>query len=148
LVQNENKTHAELLDKIQRGERVNGIEKDPLLSAESDIVMEYNMIPGYVKKETSVLGDDKLRITPHKGTTDAVKSAMDKFKQKKHEIDERKKKREEDSKNRVQEEPLAEDEEHKEEEAKVEESVVVSEVVPPTEEPAAKEAVEEEKVEA
>jgi hypothetical protein len=96
LVQNENKTHAELLDKIQRGERVSGIEKDPLLSAETDIVMEYNMIPGYLKKETSVLGDDKLRITPHKGTTDAVKSAMDKFKNKKKEIDERKKKREED----------------------------------------------------
>ena len=60
-----------------------GIEKDPLLSAEADIVMEYNIIPGYVRKETSTIGDDKLRVAPHKGTTDAVKSALDKFKQKK-----------------------------------------------------------------
>ena len=149
LIHTENKTHAEILDKLQRGERVNGIEKDPLLSAETDMVMEYNMIPGYVKKETSTLGDDKLRITPHKGTADTVKSAMDKFRQKKHEIDERKKKREEDvKKNQVEEEPHAEDEEFKEEaeEVKIEESVVVSEVVPPatTEEPAAQEEVKEE----
>ncbi len=81
LLQQENKTHAEILDKIQRGERVNGIEKDPLLSAEADVVMEYNMIPGYIRKETSNMGDDKLRIAPHKGTTDAVKSALDKFRQ-------------------------------------------------------------------
>ena len=113
LIQNENKTHSELLDKIQKGERVTGIEKDPLLSAETDIVMEYNMIPGYLKKETTTFGDEKLRIAPHKGTTDAVKNVMDKFKQKKKAIDERKKR---ESENRVVEEAHEEDEEHKEEE--------------------------------
>ena len=79
----EQNTHIELLDKLQKGERVPGIEKDPLLSAEADIVMEYNFIPGYDRKETSTIGDDKLSVAPHKGTTDAVKSALDKFKQKK-----------------------------------------------------------------
>lgn len=65
LLHQENKTHAELLDKLQKGERIPGIEKDPLLTTEVDVVMEYNMIPGYVKKETSVLGNEKLRIAPH-----------------------------------------------------------------------------------
>ena len=49
------------------------------------------MIPGYVKKETSTFGDEKLRIAPHKGTTDTVKSAMDKFKRQKQAAEERKK---------------------------------------------------------
>ena len=65
----EQKNHLELLEKIQRGERIPGIEKDPLLSAESDIIMEYNMLPGYVRKETSTVGSgDRLRMAPHKGT--------------------------------------------------------------------------------
>ena len=114
LVSQEQKTHGEILEKLLRGERVPGIEKDPLLSAEADIVMEYNMIPGYVRKETSTVGDDKLRMAPHKGTTDQVKSAMDKFKQKKKELDERKKKREEASSEKVHEEPAAEEEDQKE----------------------------------
>ena len=71
------------------------------------------MIPGYLKKETTTFGDEKLRIAPHKGTTDAVKNVMDKFKQKKKAIDERKKR---ESENRVVEEAHEEDEEHKEEE--------------------------------
>jgi hypothetical protein len=50
------------MDKIQKGERINGIEKDPLESADSDLVMEYDMVPGFVKKETSVLGGEKLRM--------------------------------------------------------------------------------------
>lgn len=112
MLSQEQKTHGELLDKIQKGERVPGIEKDPLLSAEVDTVMEYNMIPGYVRKETSTIGDDKLRIAPHRGTTDAVKSAMDKFKQKKKDIDDRKKKREEASGEKVHEQPAAEEEDH------------------------------------
>jgi len=110
LLSQEQKTHGEILEKLLRGERVPGIEKDPLISAEADIVMEYNMIPGYVRKETSTVGDDKLRMAPHKGTTDQVKSAMDKFKQKKKELDERKKKREEASSEKVHEEPAAEEE--------------------------------------
>jgi hypothetical protein len=110
LLTQEQKTHGELLDKLMKGERVPGIEKDPLLSTEADIVMEYNMIPGYVRKETSTIGDDKLRIAPHKGTTDAVKSALDKFKQKKKELDDRKKKREEASGEKVHEQPAAEEE--------------------------------------
>lgn len=106
-----------------------GIEKDPMLSAETDIVMEYNMIPGYLKKETTVSGDEKLRIAPHKGTTDAVKSVMDKFKQKKKDIEERKKK---DAEHKVVEEAHEEDEEHKS--PIVENKEEESPVVPPKDE--------------
>jgi hypothetical protein len=69
--------------------------------------MDYSMIPGYVRKETSNTGYDKLRIAPHHTTAtgDAVKSAIDKFKeqralaiQKKKEDDEKKKKEEEEKK--------------------------------------------------
>jgi len=79
-----------LLNKIQKGERVNGIEKDPLLSAETDIVVEYNNVPGFLRRETSTQGDDKLRIAPHDGGVDTVKNVLDKFRKKKEEIQQKK----------------------------------------------------------
>ena len=72
-----------MLNKIQKGERVNSIEKDPLLSAETDIVVEYNNVPGFLRRETSTQGDDKLRIAPHDGGVDTVKNVLDKFKKSK-----------------------------------------------------------------
>jgi len=67
------------MDKIQKGERINGIEKDPLESADSDLVMEYDMVPGFVRKETSVLGGEKLRMQPHKGVASAVTNVKNKL---------------------------------------------------------------------
>ena len=65
-----------------KGERVPGIEKDPLLSAETDIVMEYNMLPGYIKKETSTFGEDKIRVALHEGGKNTVKKAVNLFSRK------------------------------------------------------------------
>jgi len=65
---------------------VPGIEKDPLESAETDTVMEYSNVPGFLKREQSTVGDEKLRIQPHSQTVDTVKSVLDKFRQKKQEI--------------------------------------------------------------
>ena len=48
--------------KLSHGERVQGIEKDPLESADVDFVVDISNIAGYLKRETSTIGDDKLRI--------------------------------------------------------------------------------------
>ena len=51
------------MTKLQHGERVDGIEKDPLASAEPDVVYDYSSIPGFLKREqSSISGEDKLRI--------------------------------------------------------------------------------------
>lgn len=89
-IQAEQKTHTELLNKIQKGERVNGIEKDPLLSADTDMVVEYSNVPGFLRRETSTQGDDKLRISAHDGGVDTVKNVLDKFRKKKEEIQKKK----------------------------------------------------------
>ena len=48
--------------KLTHGERVQGIEKDPLESADVDFVVDISNIAGYLTRETSTIGDDKLRI--------------------------------------------------------------------------------------
>jgi hypothetical protein len=52
--------------------------------------MEYNIVPGFLKREQSLGGDEKLRIQPHAQTVDTVKSVLDKFRQKKQELQQRK----------------------------------------------------------
>jgi hypothetical protein len=51
--------------KLQNGERVDGIEKDPLDSAENDYQYDYNMVPGFLKREESVAGESKPILHPH-----------------------------------------------------------------------------------
>jgi len=41
---------------------VAGVEADPLLSKESDISYDYNIVPGFLRREQSTIGEDKLRI--------------------------------------------------------------------------------------
>lgn len=47
------------------GERVPGIEKDPLLSQDADIIQDYKSVPGFMRKETSTSGEEKLRMETH-----------------------------------------------------------------------------------
>jgi hypothetical protein len=109
-----------LLNKIQKGERVNGIEKDPLLSADADIVVEYNNVPGFLRRETSTQGDDKLRIAPHDGGVDTVKNVLDKFRKKKEDIQKKK----QISQQKLKEEEIKEEEqEHHEDEPVIAEEV-------------------------
>lgn len=61
-VDHELKQHEQILIKLLHGERVQGIEKDPLESADVDFVVDISNIAGYLKRETSTIGDDKLRI--------------------------------------------------------------------------------------
>lgn len=49
-IQHEQKLHGELLEKIRQGERIAGIEKDPLDSAEMDVVTDYSMVPGFIQR--------------------------------------------------------------------------------------------------
>lgn len=63
-VQSEQKIHTDLLKKVLAGERIDGIEHDPLESAETDYKMDMSVIPGYMKREESVSGTDKLKIEP------------------------------------------------------------------------------------
>jgi hypothetical protein len=82
------------LEKLLTGEHVPGIENDPLFSAETDTVTDYNMIPGYNSKKNSNIEEIKINNDPDRYKKDArVNSAMEKFRQKKKELDEMKKKR-------------------------------------------------------
>jgi hypothetical protein len=51
LIQHEQKLHGEILGKLQNGERVEGIEKNPLLSESQDVVYDYSNVPGFLQKE-------------------------------------------------------------------------------------------------
>lgn len=76
-IQHEQKQHAELLEKIRQGERIAGIEKDPLETAEQDVVTDYSMVPGFIQREKSVIsGEDKLRIQPHASSISAVNKML------------------------------------------------------------------------
>jgi hypothetical protein len=116
------------MNKIQKGERVNGIEKDPLESQETDIVIDYANVPGFLRKETSTQGDDKLRIAAHEGGVDTVKNVLDRFRQKKEEIQKRKQQQSE-AKKKEEEIKEEEEEEHHNNEELVEEAVHVDEEV-------------------
>jgi len=58
----EHKIHNELLTKIGNGERIEGIEHDPLDITESDYTVDYNMVPGFLQREKSIRGDVTLKI--------------------------------------------------------------------------------------
>ena len=80
------KKHGEILKKIASMERVNGIEKDPLLSKDSDIVVDYNMVPGFIQREKSMIpgAEDKLKVQPHAQSLKFVENMLMKGR-KKHE---------------------------------------------------------------
>ena len=117
------------MNKIQKGERVNGIEKDPLESQETDIVIDYANVPNFLRKETSTQGDDKLRIAVHEGGVDTVKNVLDKFRQKKEEIQKRKQQQSEAKKKEEEIKEEEGEEEHHNNEELVEEAVHVDEEV-------------------
>ena len=67
---------------MQNGERVDGIEKDPLLDIASDISYDYNIVPGFLQREQSMSGgDDKLRIQPHPESLKHVEKMLKKAKE-------------------------------------------------------------------
>ena len=117
------------MNKIKKGERVNGIEKDPLESQEVDIVIDYANVPGFLRKETSTQGDDKLRIAAHEGGVDTVKNVLDRFRQKKEEIQKRKQQQSEAKKKEEEIKEEEGEEEHHNNEELVEEAVHVDEEV-------------------
>ena len=77
----EHKFHAELITKLTNGERVEGIEKDPLAEKTADVAYDYSSIPGFVKREQSVVGDDKLRVQPHPESLKNVEKMLKKLKE-------------------------------------------------------------------
>jgi hypothetical protein len=44
------------------GERIEGIENDPLASTDAEYVVDYNMVPGYLQREKSIRGEETLKI--------------------------------------------------------------------------------------
>lgn len=45
----------DLLAKIQKGEKVAGIEKDPLSSESPDLIVDYDNLPMTMRREESVI---------------------------------------------------------------------------------------------
>lgn len=66
---------------MQNGERVAGIEKDPLLDTESDVHYDYSSVPGFVKREASVIDNDSLKLQPHPESLKHVEKMLKKAKE-------------------------------------------------------------------
>jgi len=61
-ISHEHKIHSEILRKLSHGERVDGIEKDPLASTEPDYSYDYNIVPGFLRREASQRNEEKYHI--------------------------------------------------------------------------------------
>lgn len=84
-ISHEHKIHGEIMTKLGAGERVEGIEKDPLESKEADMSYDYNMVPGFLRREKSSGGDEKYHLQPHEKSIKAVNKMLEKAKNKKKE---------------------------------------------------------------
>lgn len=82
-ISHEHKIHSEILRKLAQGERVDGIEKDPLESKEADYSYDYNIVPGFLRREASQRYDDKYHIQPHEKSIKMVNKMLEKVKNKK-----------------------------------------------------------------
>ena len=69
------------MTKISLGERLEGIENDPLLSDSNDYAYEYNAIPGFLQRESSVAGDVKLKMQPRDQSLKNVEQFMHRSKE-------------------------------------------------------------------
>lgn len=74
--------------KLAQGERTEGIEQDPLENTDPDYTYDYNVVPGYLKRELSISGEDKIHIQPHAKSIQHVEAMMEKFKKKRQENEE------------------------------------------------------------
>lgn len=81
-ISHEHKVHADIMTKLASGERVDGIEKDPLESTEADYSYDYNVVPGFLRREKSTTGDDKYHLQPHEKSIKMVNKMLEKVKQK------------------------------------------------------------------
>jgi hypothetical protein len=67
------------MKKIISGERLPGIENDPLASTDADYKMDYSVVPGYMKREESTNPDlDQLKVEPMAESIKYIKKMMDK----------------------------------------------------------------------
>ena len=81
-ISHEHKVHSEIIDKLAKGERVEGIETDPLESKDADYSYDYNVVPGFLRKETSTSGDI-YHLQPHGKSIQHVEALLAKHKAKK-----------------------------------------------------------------
>lgn len=49
-ISHEHKIHGEIISKLALGERVDGIEVDPLENQDQDYSYDYNIVPGFLRK--------------------------------------------------------------------------------------------------
>lgn len=86
-ISKEHKIHSELIAKMSSGERIEGIERDPLASIDSEYSLDYSVVPGFLKREQSTSGQDKVRIEPHAESLKFVAQMLEKGRdiRKKHE---------------------------------------------------------------
>jgi hypothetical protein len=80
LVSHEHRVHSDIMKKLAMGERVEGIEKDPLESTAPDYSYDYNVVPGFLRREKSTTGDDKFHLQPHEKSVHLVNKMLEKAK--------------------------------------------------------------------
>jgi hypothetical protein len=69
------------------GERVDGIEHDPLETREQDYSVEYNSVPGFLRRQISTTGDEKYHLQPHDKSVALVHQMLERSRLKKQKKD-------------------------------------------------------------
>lgn len=57
--------HLELCERLFKGEKLEGIESDPLLNKESEYEIDYTQIAGFYRRENSTYDNPKIKIAPN-----------------------------------------------------------------------------------
>ena len=116
---------------MRKGERIDGIENDPLSTKDADYKVAMNTMPGFIRREQTV-GGEKATVEPTQKSSEFVKQLLEKVKQKhekKEEGIEEKKEEEEELPPMPAEEVETTEEKVNEEKAPVEEAENATETV-------------------
>ena len=73
-IDNEQKVHYEVLERLRKGQNVSNITQDPLLSVEPDYVVDYSNMPGF-QSHVSV-NDDKMKVQPSEKSVEYVQKML------------------------------------------------------------------------
>jgi hypothetical protein len=70
----EQKVHAEILERLRNGQKVNKIEEDPLLSTDNEYAIDYSNMPGFQGQES--MNDSKFKVQPSEKSVQYVQKML------------------------------------------------------------------------
>lgn len=79
-ISHEHKVHADIIDKLAKNEKVEGIEEDPLTANVEDY--DISVVPGTLLKQTGADGAEVVTLQPNSKSIDQAELLMQKHKSK------------------------------------------------------------------